>query len=36
MGNGITILTGGIARVTHCEYGAKILMDLDGYFLSNR
>ena len=24
LGSGITILIGGIARVTHCEYGAKI------------
>ena len=23
LGSGITILIGGIARVTHCEYGAK-------------
>jgi hypothetical protein len=24
LGSGITILIGGIARVTHCEYGSKI------------
>jgi hypothetical protein len=24
LGSGITILIGGIASITHCEYGAKI------------